>query len=72
MSQDLKEVTEEVTAPVQEQAAPVFEEVNKVDEEGAISILIQAATLAQKTGGLSVRDSVLLAKAIDVVRPGSI
>jgi len=55
-----------------EQLTPVFEEAANIDETSALNVLIQAATLAQQTGRLSVRDSVLLAKAIDTVRPGSI
>jgi hypothetical protein len=49
-----------------------LEEANNIDETSALNVLIQAATLAQQSGRLSVRDSVLLAKAIDTVRPGSI
>lgn len=65
-----EEVGTEATAP--EQLTPVFEEANNIDETSALNVLIQAATLAQQSGRLSVRDSVLLAKAIDTVRPGSI
>lgn len=55
-----------------EKITPVFEEADSMDEAQAINVLIQASTLAQQTGKLSVRDSVLLAKAIETVRPGSI
>ena len=65
-----EEVGTEGAAP--EQLTPVFEEANNIDETSALNVLIQAATLAQQSGRLSVRDSVLLAKAIDIVRPGSI
>jgi len=65
-----EEVGTEDAAP--EQLTPVFEEANNIDETSALNVLIQAATLAQQSGRLSVRDSVLLAKAIDTVRPGSI
>ena len=41
-------------------------------EEGAVNVVIQAAGMAQQTGQLTVRDSVILAKAISVLRPGSI
>ena len=61
-----------VNENVEDQANPVFDEINTIDENGAINVLIQAAKLAQGTGRLSVRDSVLLAKAIDTVRPGTI
>ena len=65
-----EEVGTEAAAP--EQLTPVFEEANNIDETSALNVLIQAATLAQQSGRLSVRDSVLLAKAIETVRPGSI
>ena len=65
-----EEVVTEAAAPAQ--LTPVFEEANNIDETSALNVLIQAATLAQQSGRLSVRDSVLLAKAIDTVRPGSI
>lgn len=51
---------------------PVFEEITEVTEEQALNVLIQAANLAQASGRLTVRDSVLLARAIDVLRPGTI
>ena len=54
------------------QFAPVFEEAKNIDADSALNILIQAAMAAQQTGALSVRDSVLLASAISVVRPGTI
>ena len=72
MSQEAT-INEEVgTTAAPEQLTPVFEEANNIDETSALNVLIQAATLAQQSGRLSVRDSVLLAKAIDTVRPGSI
>jgi hypothetical protein len=54
------------------QVTPVFEEVKNISADDAVNILIQAAMAAQQTGSLSVRDSVLLASAINVVRPGTI
>lgn len=51
---------------------PVFEEIAEMTEEGAVNVVIQAAGMAQQTGQLTVRDSVILAKAISVLRPGSI
>lgn len=51
---------------------PVFDEVAEITEEQAVNVLIQAATVAQSSGRLNVRDSVLLARAIDVLRPGTI
>jgi len=50
----------------------VFTEAGEMTPEQAINILIQVAGLAQETGKLNIRDSVLLAKAIATVRPGSI
>jgi len=62
--------------PVQDAPAtdqkPVFSEIKNMNEAQSIDVLIQAASLAQSSGKLSVRDSVMLAKAIDVIRPGSI
>jgi hypothetical protein len=72
MSQEATINEGEVEATAPEQLTPVFEEANNIDETSALNVLIQAATLAQQSGRLSVRDSVLLAKAIDTVRPGSI
>ena len=76
MSQEtIKEKETTATEPDTKNAetvTPVFEEAENMDETQAINVLIQAATLAQQTGKLSVRDSVLLAKAIETVRPGSI
>jgi len=54
------------------QQTPVFEEIETIDEKAALNVLVQAANLAQSTGRLSVRDSVLLAKAIDKLLPGTI
>lgn len=62
--------------PVQDAPAteskPVFNEIENMNKAQAIDVLIQAASLSQSSGRLSVRDSVMLAKAIDVIRPGSI
>lgn len=60
------------TTTEQEVQTPIFEEINQVDEQNAVNVLIQAAQLAQGTGRLSVRDSVLLAKAIETLRPGTV
>lgn len=54
------------------ESKPVFNEIENMNESQAIDVLIQAASLSQSSGRLSVRDSVMLAKAIDVIRPGSI
>ena len=64
--------TTNVTGTEAEAQAPVFEEINQVDETSAVNVLIQAAQLAQGSGRLSVRDSVLLAKAIETLRPGTV
>ena len=67
--------TNTVEAPVQEEQremTPIFQEIDEVTADGALNILIQAAGQAQAAGALTVRDSVLLAKAIDTLRPGSI
>lgn len=70
MSQET--VQENVAQEQQPQITPVFDEVKNIDADSAVNILIQAAMAAQQTGALSVRDSVLLASAINVVRPGTI
>ena len=56
----------------EEQMTPIFEEVEQMNPGMAVDILIQAASMAQSSGALTVRDSVMLAKAIAVLRPGSI
>jgi hypothetical protein len=66
MSVEQTQVKEEV------ESKPVFDEIKNMNESQAIDVLIQAASLSQSSGRLSVRDSVMLAKAIDVIRPGSI
>ena len=60
--------TEEATQP----QTPVFDEVNEMDQNTALNVLIQVSEMAQKGGILSVRDSVILAKAISVIAPGRI
>jgi len=54
------------------QQTPVFEEVAGMTAEQAVNVLVQAAQLAQSSGNLTVRDSVMLAKAINTVMPGSL
>jgi hypothetical protein len=51
---------------------PVFDEIEGMNQSTAISVLIQAAEMAQKSGALSMRDAVVLAKAIDVIVPGKL
>lgn len=51
---------------------PVFEEVQNMTAEQAVNVLVQAAQMAQASGKLTVRDSVMLAKAITTVFPGSL
>jgi hypothetical protein len=67
-------MTETQTQPeVQdEQFNPIFEEIKGITPEGALNVLIQAAGQAQAAGALTVRDSVMVAQAIHVLRPGSI
>ena len=50
------------TQETAEQLSPVFEEITNIDETTAVNVLIQAAQLAQNSGRLSVRDSVLIGK----------
>lgn len=65
-------VDNQTTNSQQETIPPVFEQIEGMTQAGALNVVIQAAEMAQKAGALSVRDSVLLAKAISVLRPGSI
>lgn len=53
-------------------AQPVFEEIQNMTQQTAVGVLIQAAEMAQKAGILSLRDSVVLAKAIDLILPGKL
>ena len=65
----------EVTNTVENQEEvqmPVFQEVESMNAEQAVNVLVQAAVAAQNAGRLNVRDAVLLAKAIEIVRPGTI
>jgi uncharacterized protein YjgD (DUF1641 family) len=55
-----------------EQINPIFDEIEEMTHSGALNVLIQAAGQAQSAGALTVRDSVMVAKAIDVISPGSI
>lgn len=51
---------------------PIFEEIKAITPEGALNVLIQAAGQAQAAGALTIRDSVMVASAISVLRPGTI
>ena len=63
----------ETTENVEEtKQPPVFEEVHTMDQNTALNVLIQVGEMAQKGGILSMRDSVILAKAISVIAPGII
>ena len=42
-----------------------FNEVDSIDQTKAINILIQAAGAAQASGGLSLKDAVLVTAAIE-------
>ena len=56
----------------QEAPLPIFEQVDGMTPEQAVNILIQVAGLAQESGKLNIKDSVMLAKAISVLKPGTI
>jgi hypothetical protein len=56
----------------EEPFTPIFEDILNMKPEGALNVLIQAASQAQAAGALTVRDSVMVAQAIHVLRPGSI
>lgn len=63
---------ENTVATEQTQRATVFAEASEMTPDQGVNVLIQAAQFAQESGNLSLRDSVLLARAIDVLRPGTI
>jgi hypothetical protein len=56
----------------EEEITPIFEQIEDMTPGGAVNVLIQAAQMAQASGALTVRDSVMIAKAISVLQPGSI
>lgn len=49
----------------QEQYVSPFEEAANMDQTKAINILIQAAGAAQASGGLSLKDAVLVTAAVE-------
>ncbi len=51
---------------------PVFDEIQNMDQNTALSVLIQTAELAQKSGVLTMRDSVICAKAISLFAPDKV
>ena len=51
---------------------PIFDEIQEMNPGGAVNVLIQAAQQAQAAGALTLRDSVVVAQAINILRPGSI
>lgn len=56
----------------EEDFQPIFEEIQEMNPGGAVNVLIQAAQQAQAAGALTLRDSVVVAQAINILRPGSI
>jgi len=60
------------TGPGVEEITPIFEQIEDMNPGGAINVLIQAAQMAQSAGALTLRDSVMVARAISVLQPGSI
>jgi len=56
----------------EEQITPIFEQIEGMNQGGAVNVLIQAAQMAQSAGALTLRDSVMVAQAISVLQPGSI
>ena len=55
-----------------EELNPIFDEIKDMNPGAAVNVLIQASQMAQSAGALTVRDSVMLAQAISILRPGSI
>lgn len=72
MSTEKTPVKEETKTGPENAQQPIFSEIENMNHAQAVDVLIQAANLAQGAGRLTVRDSVMLAKAIDTLRPGSI
>ena len=70
IAEQVEKREEETTG--QTQVKPIFEEIEEMTPAGCVNVLIQAANLAVSTGELSLRDSVMIAKAISILRPGSI
>lgn len=76
----MEQVTEQPISQVENMATEnttnefvgVFAEASELTPEQSVNVLIQAAQFAQESGNLSLRDSVLLARAVDVLRPGTI
>lgn len=60
------------SGPGVEEITPIFEQIEGMTPGGAINVLIQAAQMAQGSGALTLRDSVMVAQAISVLQPGSI
>lgn len=60
------------SGPEAEQVTPIFEQIEGMTPGGAVNVLIQAAQMAQSSGALTLRDSVMVAQAISVLQPGSI
>lgn len=56
----------------EEVITPIFEQIEGMTPGGAVNVLIQAAQMAQSSGALTLRDSVMVAQAITVLQPGSI
>ena len=62
----------ETQQPETQTHSPVFEEIEGMDQNTALSVLIQTGELAQKAGVLTMRDSVVLAKAISLFAPNKV
>ena len=62
----------EIPQVTEQEVNPIFEQIEDMNQGGAINVLIQAAQMAQTAGALTLRDSVMVARAISVLQPGSI
>lgn len=74
-TQEQNQVQEDVqntTNSSEENVRPIFDEIEEMNPGAAVNVLIQASQMAQASGALTTRDSVMLAKAISVLRPGTI
>lgn len=66
------QVENPTSGPGVEEITPIFDQIEGMNQGGAINVLIQAAQMAQSAGALTLRDSVMVAQAISVLQPGSI
>jgi hypothetical protein len=72
LKEQVETATQKETTGPENDFQPIFEEIQEMNPGGAVNVLIQAAQQAQAAGALTLRDSVVVAQAINILRPGSI